>query len=483
MKRLLSLFFGLMIASFIHAQLTWLGLAKETLKYYSEDEKIALQKELFEYNEQCKPIKITTQFWNREENLYKDQYLETIEYLLNNLEFRRTRQIWDNIDDSGWINGTRSTTTYNPDQLPAEVIEEYWVSSLSEWKSNGRITYTYNQDKLLQQELREFYLGSWIALEKTTYAYNPDQTLHQSTLELFDFFSGWKLWERSTNSYTTNAKVGTKLVEMWGNNQWDKNKLFNYEYDSEDNMVYQLEQNYDVATSGWINYSEWLNTYDANNNTLTVALSRRWDNGTMLWYNDYETLYTYGLCSVLPVSFTGFTATSSGKHIQLDWVTAAEVNSRDFAVQRSTDGRNFATIGTVLAKGNSSIRQLYHFTDATALQTGVQKLFYRLQLNDKDGKYTYSGIEQVNLQPEQVSRFVISPNPVQDMLSLDLGSFNGQCTIRITDQIGRLLLSRHYNHLQQGSTYQISTETLKAGLYYLQVISGDRVQTIKFLKH
>ncbi len=88
--------------------------------------------------------------------------------------------------------------------------------------------------------------------------------------------------------------------------------------------------------------------------------------------NDHGTLMNFSLSgstsnfttnpqTILPVNLTYFTATKDANQALLAWQTAQEEeNSADFFVERSGDGKQYSTIGTVPAAGNSSTpRELY----------------------------------------------------------------------------------------------------------------------------
>jgi hypothetical protein len=96
----------------------------------------------------------------------------------------------------------------------------------------------------------------------------------------------------------------------------------------------------------------------------------------------------------LPITLTKFTALRSGSQGLLQWQTAQEQNSRDFTIERSTDGgRTYTSIGVVRAAGNSTLPRDYTFTDLTPEKTSN---YYRLRESDLDGKYTYSPVKVLN---------------------------------------------------------------------------------------
>lgn len=66
---------------------------------------------------------------------------------------------------------------------------------------------------------------------------------------------------------------------------------------------------------------------------------------------------------LLPVTLEGFTASYRNNHVQLSWSTATELNASHFEILRSSDGIQYATIGTVAANGNTSSITQYSYND------------------------------------------------------------------------------------------------------------------------
>ena len=152
--------------------------------------------------------------------------------------------------------------------------------------------------------------------------------------------------------------------------------------------------------------------------------------------------------SVLPVSLLNFKATLQSEAVQLDWTTATEINSNNFAIQRSTDGINFSEIGSVMAAGNSTIEKSYSFADIQYLEAGSDVLYYRLQLNDKDGKNNYSQVQIVKLNAS-ATFLKTYPNPVHSQLSVLFSAASSKITIlRISDLNGKELYRQNFGMSQ-----------------------------------
>ena len=71
---------------------------------------------------------------------------------------------------------------------------------------------------------------------------------------------------------------------------------------------------------------------------------------------------------------------------------ATETNNQGFEVQRSIDGKNFATNSFVRGKGTTTEKQYYSYIDNINL-TG--SIFYRLKQLDFGGNYQYSKTVEV----------------------------------------------------------------------------------------
>lgn len=88
------------------------------------------------------------------------------------------------------------------------------------------------------------------------------------------------------------------------------------------------------------------------------------------------------------------TALVSQNAVQITWSTATEINNNFFTIERSTDGVNFTSIGTVQGSGNSSTVKNYSFID-NSLVNGT--IFYRLKQTDFDGTTKTFSPQSINV--------------------------------------------------------------------------------------
>lgn len=94
----------------------------------------------------------------------------------------------------------------------------------------------------------------------------------------------------------------------------------------------------------------------------------------------------------LPLKLSAFEGYNQDGQNQLTWQTAFEQNVSHFEIERSLNGRDFVAIGTLSAKGESSVPVNYAFTDKSPVSN---MNYYRLKQIDKDNSFTYSKIVSV----------------------------------------------------------------------------------------
>lgn len=204
------------------------------------------------------------------------------------------------------------------------------------------------------------------------------------------------------------------------------------------------------------------------------------DNGNST--ENYTDLFRINaIVSVLPIRLLDFKASLESDAVQLNWTTATEINSKDFVIQRSIDGIYFSDIGSVAAAGNSTSEKSYTYEDENYLDAGSGVLYYRLQLNDKDGKTNYSAVRSVKLNT--AGMFLKTyPNPVHDQLTVLFGNpFSKASVLKITDLNGKQLYQQKYgkanSHLQQ-----IDVSGFAKGTYFIQLITDTGNKITKFVK-
>jgi hypothetical protein len=188
-------------------------------------------------------------------------------------------------------------------------------------------------------------------------------------------------------------------------------------------------------------------------------------------YNDPICHLTLPPLAPLPIELLSFTAEVEGGHVQLDWVTTAEINNDYFDVEHSLDGINFTSISRIKGAGNST-QTLNYSTVHHTLSKGVS--YYRLKQTDYDGKTSYSDKQTVEFEINEVI-FDIYPNP-----------FSGETTFHTSENLkdASLIVYNSHGAVKEienvsGQTFTFQRENLRSGLYWIKVVQGDKVVAIK----
>lgn len=184
--------------------------------------------------------------------------------------------------------------------------------------------------------------------------------------------------------------------------------------------------------------------------------------------------------NALPLQWQAFQAHNQEEMVRLGWQTTQEVNTHHFAIERSVDGKQFTTLGTVPAKGHF-IYNSYTYMDKNP-PNGLS--FYRLRQVDKDGAYSYSPVRTVNREVQQ--RFGLYPNPLGKGDKLHLHSrmaMGGSPLVAsVTTSTGVLIASTRgsMESIQQSLNGVLQRQA--AGLYFITLESGGHREVLRLLK-
>jgi len=170
--------------------------------------------------------------------------------------------------------------------------------------------------------------------------------------------------------------------------------------------------------------------------------------------------------TTLPLRLVGFTGfiNNAGK-VELGWSTEEEVNFSHFIIERSEDGQNYTSIGTVDASGTDAGDYQY-FT----LPAQTETSFYRLKMVDIDGTIRFSNVLRIS-NHGNASKLSIFPNPANSVITVVSPAIQ-QAGIYGID--GRELKRIS---LKDGSN-TVLISALPTGVYYLR--AGE--ETLKFVK-
>lgn len=200
----------------------------------------------------------------------------------------------------------------------------------------------------------------------------------------------------------------------------------------------------------------------ASSQTSTVVTATA---GNITGFSDFAIgIASNAVLAMLPVKLTRFTATQEAETAVLRWETSAELNNKEFVIERSTDGAIFTAIGQVKGNGTTSLTSLYSFTDR---QPKPGNNYYRLKQIDIDGRSEYSEVRVVKFNPAVHPMISIYPNPATNRITISAAR-------QPISKITLLLLSGSRVLEQQGTASNlVLPASLPNGLYIVHVLFTD----------
>lgn len=197
-------------------------------------------------------------------------------------------------------------------------------------------------------------------------------------------------------------------------------------------------------------------------------------------FNYSNALQAYTPDQTLPVSLTSFTAKAEENKARLNWTTISEENNDHFEISRSIDGKTFNKLGEVKGNGTSNKENTYQFFDEQPLNGNN---YYQLVQYDYDGKSKMEGIRSVNFKINQSTSVSVYPNPTSEQIYFNLSGFSKRTIVaKFLDITGRTIYMEEYQHLDDGTNYQLHLKDKpSSGVYILQLSGGDLAQNIKVL--
>jgi hypothetical protein len=227
----------------------------------------------------------------------------------------------------------------------------------------------------------------------------------------------------------------------------------------------------DLVVARW-NGTEWQNHGQLVTTGNTAA-------GTVNSLETINTFSPFALASItglnpLPVEWLSFDAQPvSEKDIQLNWITATEINNDFFVVEHTTNGIDFRALTTLAGNGNSSTVNFYDWLHKDA---PVGDNYYRLKQVDFNGDFEYSPVRIARIAGEGIQVHSFSTG---DFLIVNLSEPVQNTRIQLYDLTGRMLIN---HETQSGNRFEVSINHLSRGVYVVQVSAAGISYSSKFVR-
>ncbi|MBC7849890.1 MAG: SBBP repeat-containing protein [Chitinophagaceae bacterium] len=203
--------------------------------------------------------------------------------------------------------------------------------------------------------------------------------------------------------------------------------------------------------------------------------------GTAILVQNTKSVYIhkFGAGSIVPLTLIDFSGTREFANIKLQWRTTDEINTKSFEIERSNDGINFHSVGSVNAKGSASnVRQQYTFVH-TVNTSAIS--FYRLKMIDADERFSYSKQITVPGSPNK-QNWVMAPSVISSAAVLRINSSSSERMLLSVYTIeGRLITTKPINVVTGMNSFQFDMKRYAAGQYILRS-SNKNFPPLRFAK-
>lgn len=177
--------------------------------------------------------------------------------------------------------------------------------------------------------------------------------------------------------------------------------------------------------------------------------------------------------SVLPNFLLNFDVHKKGSASLISWTISDNEDLKSYSVEHSEDGREFWAIqDKPVHTDNSAIVRSYEILHQYP-KPGWN--YYRLRLNHKNDKITYSEVKRIFFEKENSLR--IFPNPFHDSFTIQPAT-DKEWQIRIFDVSGRLVILQKATGVRR-----VDLSRAPSGTYFIEYTDGHISIHKKIMKH
>ena len=205
--------------------------------------------------------------------------------------------------------------------------------------------------------------------------------------------------------------------------------------------------------------------------------------GANHWQNGFDaTILTLDFSAIpVPVELVSFNANTNNGIVNLQWITATELNNQAFEVQRKFGSNNFVTVGSVTGHGTTTSPNQYAFTDKL-LNAG--KYIYRLKQIDFDASFAYSS--EVNVDVNFASEYSLEqnyPNPFNPSTKISFSVPQSNfVSIDVFNSIGQKIATLVNEQMNAGNySVNFNAANITSGIYFYKMTAGNFTEIRKMI--
>src|SRR5205085_12268315 len=158
-----------------------------------------------------------------------------------------------------------------------------------------------------------------------------------------------------------------------------------------------------------------------------------------------------------------------------------EINSRNFSVERSSDGVRWSEVGSVGAAGQSNDARSYSFEDRSG--AAASNSMYRIVEYDYNGQSTISTIVRSSCSSVGAEVISLYPNPSSGSSALSIHlEHSTKLSLQVLDSKGALMYQSQMQLPAGVSSIPLNTTAYSTGVYTIKVYYDTEMKTLKMIK-
>jgi trimeric autotransporter adhesin len=176
-------------------------------------------------------------------------------------------------------------------------------------------------------------------------------------------------------------------------------------------------------------------------------------------------------CSFLNTDIVSFSGRADGSIIKLNWTSSREEGAVQYIIEKSSDGKNFTSAGSVQGLNSNNEVNYYSWSENYLPN---QTLFYRVRLVTADRQKISRTVKIISASKEFEINII---NPFTHSLMAEVTAAEPQLVFfKLIDNSGRILREEKFALTTGTNSLQIAnTGNLPKGLYTLQIQSGAKL--------
>ncbi|OGU77802.1 MAG: hypothetical protein A2V93_07870 [Ignavibacteria bacterium RBG_16_34_14] len=351
------------------------------------------------------------------------------------------------------------------------------ASNLNNWSHTGSWGTTTSKFTSPPSSFTDSPTGNYSANVTSDLTYNGTISLTNALGAYLEFETQWSIetdWDYGMVQISTNG--GTNWTALEGN----------YTNPGTGSFQPNGQPLYDGTQTAWVHETMDISNY--LNQQVKIRFYFRSDGSVQQdgWYIDDIKVTVF---QPVPVELIAFNAAASENSVDLNWITASEINNNGFEIERQRQagskqyavGNQWEKIGFVKGSGTSTEAHNYIFKDDNPL-FGIS--WYRLKQIDLDGSSEYYGpIKVDNTTLISFKLWQNYPNPFNPTTNIKFVNQKPSfVTLKVFDVLGNEVAVLLNEEKEPGFySIEFNASNLASGTYIYRLQAGENVMVKKML--